>query len=212
MNRALALALFAAAAVPGAASAQHWNLGVFGAPQIVHSHIDSSSSRLTGTVFGGEGTLVGDRFSFRLRYAQGNVTAKSDTGLDKRLVVEGEALAGFRATQWLTLWVGPTARAYTLGESDQRWLLWTGRASARGTLLPDRLQSYVELWGAITGSVGDPSAKAAGRGADAGIEMRLSSQTPLWGRFGYRIESSHADALRETVESITVTVIYGFPQ
>jgi hypothetical protein len=74
------------------------------------------------------------------------------------------------------------------------------------------MQTYVELWGALSGSVGDPSAKAGGRGADAGLELRLSSQTPLWGRLGYRIESSHADALRETVESITVTVIYGFPQ
>lgn len=212
MNRALALALFAAATLPGAASAQHWNLGVFGAPQIVHSHIDGSSSRLTGTVFGGEGTLVGERFSVRLRYAQGNVAEKSDSGLDKRLVVEGEALVGLRATQWLTLWVGPMARAYTLGETSQRWLLWTGRASARGTLLPDRMQTYVELWGALSGSVGDPSAKAGGRGADAGLELRLSSQTPLWGRLGYRIESAHAEALRETVESITVTVIYGFPQ
>ena len=210
------LALFGAAVfvitLPAVAGAQHVNLGVIGAPQIVNSRVDGSSSRLTGTVFGGEGTLVGERFSIRLRYAQGVVAAKSDTGAERRQVVEGEALIGLRVTQWLTLWAGPNARAYTFGETDQRWLLWTGRATGRGTLLPDRMQTYVELWGALTGSVGNPAQKAGGRGADAGLELRLSGQTPIWARLGYRIESSHANALRETVESMTVTVIYGFPQ
>jgi hypothetical protein len=212
MSRALLLALVFVAASPGTVLAQHFNVDVFGAPQIVHSHVDGSESRLTGTVFGGAGTFVGERFAVRLRYAQGTVAAKSDTGVDRRQVVEGEALVGLRATPWLTLWAGPTARAYTLGEGDQRWMLWTGRVSARGTLLPDRMQSYVELWGAFSGKVGDPAAKAGGRGADAGLELRLSNQTPLWSRLGYRIESAHADALRETVESITVSIIYGFPQ
>jgi len=212
MTRALVFALLAIAALPGRAVAQHFNVDLFGAPQIVHSHTDESSSRLTGTVFGGAGTFVGQRFAVRLRYAQGTISAKADTGVDRRQVVEGEALIGLRATQWLTIWAGPSARAYTIGDADQRWLLWTGRVTGRGTLLPDRMQSYVELWGAFSGKVGDPALKAGGRGADAGLELRLSSQTPLWGRFGYRIESAHADALRETVESITVSVIYGFPQ
>lgn len=212
MKRALILAPFFLVALPAVGGAQHVNLGVIGAPQIVQSHTDGSSTRLTGTVFGGEGTFVSDRFSIRLRYAQGVVAEKSDTGVDRRQVVEGEALIGLRVTQWLTLWAGPNARAYTIGDADQRWLIWSGRATGRAALLPDRMQTYVELWGALTGSVGNPQQKAGGRGADAGLELRLSSQTPLWGRLGYRIESSHSDGLRETVESITVSVIYGFPQ
>ncbi|HWC72886.1 MAG TPA: hypothetical protein VG454_03040 [Gemmatimonadales bacterium] len=216
MKRALGIACVCAvvgvSTLPPIAVAQHFNAAVTGAPEIVQSHIDSSFSRLNGSVFGGEGTFVAEHFAIRLRYAQGNVSAKSDTGIDHRQVVEGEALVGYRATQWLTLWAGPTARAYTVGDADQRWLLWSARVTGRGTLLPDKMQTYVELWGALSGTVGNPAMKAGGRGADMGLELRLSSETPLWGRLGYRIQSSHADGLRETVEAITLSVIYGFPQ
>ena len=214
MTRVLALVFAVALAAPAAVNAQgvRFTAGAFGAQEIVQSHVDADFLRYTGTLFGGEGNLVSERFAVRLRYAQGHVSAKTDTGAVGRDLVEGEALFGYRAMPWLTLWAGPTARAYSTSEGDQRWLLWTARASARGTLIPGRMQTFGELWAGISGTVGNPSMKANGRGADVGLEMRFAEQSPLWGRLGYHIDSNHADGLRETVEAITLSVIYGFPQ
>lgn len=214
MRRAFGVLLAAAAFVPGALRAQglRFTADAFGSPEIVQSHVDAAFNRYVGMLFGGEGNLITDRFVVRLRYAQGRVTAKSDTGVVARDLVEGEALLGVRAMPWLTLWAGPMARAYATPSGDQRWLLWTARASARGTLMPGRMQTYLELWGAASGNVANPAQQAGGRGADVGLEMRIGDQSPLWGRLGYRIDSAHADGLRETVEAVTLSIIYGFPQ
>ena len=219
MRRNFAVLLAAAAFVPGTLRGQglRFTADAFGSQEIVQSHNDvaliPTFNRYTGLLLGGEGNLISERFVARLRYAQGRVTAKSDTGVVGRDLVEGEALLGVRATPWLTLWAGPTARAYTTPDGDQRWLLWTARASARGTLMPGRMQTYLELWGALSGNVANPAEKAGGRGADVGLEMRLGGeQSQFWGRLGYRIDSAHADGLRETVEAVTLSVVYGFPQ
>jgi len=42
--------------------------------------------------------------------------------------------------------------------------------------------------------------------------MRFGAMSSFWGRLGYGIESLHADGLRETVESLTLSVTYGLPQ
>lgn len=214
MTRLVGTALCAALLIPATALGQgiRFTVGATAAQEIVQSHIGDASNRFTGLIVGAEGNLVSDRFVMLLRYGQGRVSDKADTGLASRDVVEGEALFGVRATPWLTLWAGPSARAYTTSEGDQRWLLWSGRATARGTIIPGRMQSFVELWGALSGSVGNPSMKAGGRGADAGLEVRLAAEKPFWGRLGYRIDSGHADGLRETVEAVTLTLFYGFPQ
>lgn len=188
-----------------------FSFGGTGAQEIVNSRLNGSSNRLTGLVLGGEGLLVSERFVVRLRYGQGRVTAGAAGGVEPRDIVEGEALVGIRATPWLTLWGGPSARAYTSEGSDQRWLLWSGRATARAGLLPGRMQTFVELWGALSGNVTNPVAKAGGRGAEAGLEMRLGGQS-FWGRLAYRIDSGHAAAMRETVEAISLSLVYGAPQ
>lgn len=178
--------------------------------QIVHSRIGEAKDRFTGLVLGAEGRLTARRFAARLRYAEGRITPNPDASLEPREVVEGEALVGFRVAPWLTLWAGPTARAYTTEAGDQRWLIWTGRARARGSLLPGRMQTYVELWSALSGEVANPHATAGGRGADAGLELRLGGES-LWGRIAYRIESVHAPERRETVEALSLSLIYGVP-
>jgi hypothetical protein len=99
-----------------------------------------------------------------------------------------------------------------MGSSDERWLIWSARATGRGTLLPGRMQTFLELWGAFSGNVGDPPQRVGGRGANGGLEVRLAQSGSVWGRLGYRMESTHAAGLRETVESVTLSVIYGFPQ
>ena len=214
MKRLLGAVIVCAALLPASLSAQglQFTVGGVGAQEIVQSHVNQVADRFTGLVVGGEGALVSDRFVVRLRYGEGRINPQAGDSAASRAVVEGEAMFGFHATPWLTLWAGPSARAYTMGNTDQRWLMWTGRATARGTLLPGRMQSFVELWGAASGKVGSPSLKAGGRGANAGLEVRMGQESPFWGRLGYRIESSHAPGLRETVESLTLSVIYGFPQ
>jgi hypothetical protein len=215
MKTPLAVLAICAAGVPGALHAQERRLqltvaGIVG-QEIVQSHVDQVNDRFTGLILGAEGVLVSDRLMVRVRYGEGRVSPSSESGVDPREVVEGEALFGVRATPWLSVWVGPSARAYTMDDGDQRWLVWTGRATARGALIPGRMQTFVELWGALSGSVGNPSIKAGGRGANGGLELRLGDAN-FWGRLGYRIESTHAQTLRETVESVTLSIIYGLPQ
>lgn len=236
MRRILGVIACATCAVPAAAQQQRLQFTAGGGAfqEIVQSHVDSNNSRFTGLLLGAEGSLVSDRFIIRLRYAEGKVNPRdaaiasggggalanvlhgtaAAAAIDSspRDVVEGEALVGFRALPWLTLWAGPTARAYTVGDANQRWLMWSGRASARGTLLPGRMLTFLELWGALSGNVGNPPISASGRGADGGLEVRLGEAAAFWGRLGYRIQSTHAEGLRETVESLTLSLVYGLPQ
>lgn len=213
MKRSLAAIACGAMVLPAMLQAQRIQFTVAGqaSQEIVQSHIDATSTRFTGLMLGGEGMLVSDHFLVRVRYAEGRITSKEDS-VDPRDVVEGEALVGYRATPWLTLWGGPSARAYTMGDSDERWLIWTGRVAARGSLMPGRMQTFVEVYGAFSGNVGDPPLRAGGRGANGGLEVRLGETGSFWGRLGYRMESAHGGSLRETVESVTLSIIYGLPQ
>lgn len=181
------------------------------AHEIVQTSVGGVTQRYGGMVLGAEGLLVGRSFVARVRYAQGRVSAK-ESAIDPRDVVEGEALVGLRVTPWLTVLAGPRAWAHSTGDADERWLLWTGRVAARGALIPARMQTFVELWGALSGSHSNPNGSAGGRGANAGLEMRLGALSSFWGRLGYRIESAHAEGGRETVEALTLSIIYGIPQ
>jgi hypothetical protein len=214
MKRLLGAVIVCAALLPASLCAQglQFTVGGVAAQEIVQSHVDQVNDRFTGLVLGGEGALVSGRFVVRVRYGEGRINPKAGSTAASRDVVEGEAMFGFHATPWLTLWAGPSARAYTMGDTDQRWLIWSGRMTGRGALLPGRMQTFVELWGAVSGNVGTPPLKAGGRGANGGLEVRMGQESPFWGRLGYRIESTHANGLRETVESLTLSVIYGFPQ
>jgi hypothetical protein len=191
---------------------RHFTVGVTAAQQIVQSMIEPSKSRFTGPVLGIEGGMVSDRLQLRVQYLEGRVSPASGTTDSARDVVEGQALVGFRALPWLTLWGGPSARAYTIGSANQRWIIWTVRATGRGTIVPGRVNSFVELYSAFSGSVGDPALPAGGRGLNGGLELRASASGMFWGRLGYRVESARANGLRETVETFSLSFIYGLPQ
>ena len=201
MRRALLLIALCAAST---AQAQGWKLsfGIGGGQEISRSLIVTTPERVSGMVFGGEGAATRGRFATRIRYAQGRVTNDS-AGRD---VAEGEVLLGYKARPWLTVWFGPHARTFVVpGQSDRRWLLWSGRVTARGTLFPGRVATFVELWQGVTGSLSRPAESVTGGGAEAGLDVRLARR-PVWGRLGYRIEQGRANGRRETVEAITLTV------
>jgi len=206
VRRALVVALATLAAGTPLAAQNRWNVsfGAEGGTEIARSRIGPARERVSGLVLGGEAVATRGRFVARLRYGQGRVTNDS-AGRD---VAEGEALLGYKARPWLTVWFGPHARTFVfLGQSDRRWLHWSGRVTARGTLFPGRLESFVELWQGITGSLNRPAESATGGGAEAGLVVRLARK-PVWGRLAYRIEQGRASGgtRRETVEAITLTV------
>jgi len=211
MRRALArtfsvLALATIATGTPLAAQSKWNVSfaVGGGSEIARSRIGTGRERVSGLVLGGEAVATRGRFVARLRYGQGRVT--NDTA--GRDVAEGEALLGYNARPWLTVWFGPHARTFVVpGQSDRRWLLWSGRVTAHGMLFPERVESFVELWQGITGSLNRPAESATGGGAEAGLVVRLARK-PVWGRLAYRIEQGRVSGVsrRETVEAITLTV------
>lgn len=199
----------AAPGLPPLAAQARWHLsvGATAARQTVRSRLDTTRERLSGLAFSAEGLVTRGRVVARLRYGQGRVTPDTGIRIESRDVAEGEALLGLRALPWLTLWVGPHARTYHgTAFGDQRWLFWSGRASARGDLFPGRVASFVELWQGFAGSLSRPAASAIERGAEAGLELRLAGR-PFWGRLAYRVEQGRVDGgRRETVEAVTLTV------
>ena len=204
MTRAVVLAFLVVTSTAQAQSRWNVSFGVSGGPEIARSRIGATRERVSGLVLGGEAVVTRGNLVARLRYGQGRVT--NDTA--GRDVAEGEALLGYKARPWLTVWFGPHARTFVVpGQSDRRWLLWSGRVTARGTLFPGRVASFVELWQGVTGSLSRPSESASGGGAEAGLDLRLARR-PVWGRLAYRIEQGRANAVgrRETVEAVTLTV------
>ena len=204
--RAPVLAL-AALCVASVAEGQ-WNVsfGVGGGSEIARSRVGTARDRLSGLLLSGEAIATRGHFVARLRYGQGRVT--SDTA--ERDVAEGEALLGYKPRPWLTVWFGPHARTFVVaGQSDRRWLLWSGGVTARGSLFPGRVESFVELWQGFSGRLSAPLGSAAGGGGEAGLELGLARR-PVWGRLAYRIEqgrvSGGGGGRRETVEAITLTV------
>src|SRR2546423_5192380 len=71
----IAAALILPASLPGQQRMQ-FSAGGFGGQEIVQSHIDASTSRLSGLMLGLEGALVSDRLVVRIRYAEGRINPK----------------------------------------------------------------------------------------------------------------------------------------
>jgi hypothetical protein len=187
-----------------------WSISGTAGQEIIQSRVAELRERLRGTILGLEGILASERLMLRVRYGEGRVSPRPDESdvMAARELVEGEALVGYRATPWLTFWAGPNARAYTAETAggDQRWLFWAARATARGTILPGRAVSFVELWKSVSGGLRDGS--ASGQGAEGGLDLLLSGAA-WWGRIAYRIEQGTGDgALREMVETLALSISY----
>src|SRR5207249_2613981 len=70
-----------------------------------------------------------------------------------RDLVEARAFLGVQPWPWLRLSVGPHVRAFVIGAVTERWVLWPVRARAQSALASTPLETYVELWRALSAKV-----------------------------------------------------------
>ena len=209
MSHATAIALAAGLCVAVAPLAGQSALRLSAAGEVAavraRSLTAAGRERLDGFLVVGEGTLGRGRGLLRLRYGQGRVTSNS-AGVQPRSVTDGELLLGLAALPWLDLWAGPHARSYRTDFGNQRWLFWEVRASARATLVPGQLQSFFEGRVAVAGRVNVPEPFGSSRGAEGGVEVRIT-RPALRLRFTYRIDQARlAAGRRETVEAVAFSV------
>src|SRR5438552_4828324 len=135
------------------------------------------TDQLTGTVVGGQGSVVLGRLELALGYVQGKIGPEG-AGSPGQDLVEGVALLGVRPASWLRLAVGPHARSYTLtGGTPLRWVFWELRARASSAFVGSAGRGYVELWRALSASVNMPEPFDHARGGEAGMVVQRSRAT-----------------------------------
>ncbi len=206
-GRAVALLLVCASGA-AAQTPVHVVVGLSAGAHTARSRTADGRELLSGLTLVGEGAVERGSLRLRIRYGQGHLTP--DTGRSTvlgRRFTEGEALLGYRARPWLTLWVGPHARTYATDLGKQRWLFWEIRGQAQVAVLPDRMTSFLEVWGAPAGDVDVRESFGSGRGAEGGIRVRVAGPD-VWARLAYRIEQARmgGGTRRETVEAVLLGV------
>jgi len=186
----------AGAGAPQGEGGMQFTAGGMAAQQIVHSHVRSGERSLSGLVLGAEGGLVSNHFVVRLRYGEGRVNrspaAPPRTRRGRReALVASERRPGSRSG-W------DQARAPTRRP--------TGPTLARLVGPRDRARNVAAGSHAdVRRAVGRNSpATSATRRSKPAAQERTAVSSYDWrvfvrsGRLGYRIESTHAEGLRET--------------
>src|SRR2546430_2873959 len=165
------------------------------------------TDQLTGTVVGGQGSVVLGRLELALGYVQGKIGPEG-AGAPGQDLVEGVALLGVRPAPWLRVAVGPHVRSYMLtGGTQLRWVFWELRARASGAFVGSAGRGYVELWRALSASVNAPESFDHAQGGEAGMVVHLA-RAPLELRLGYRIDHAvlGAGTRLETVDGVVIGV------
>jgi len=173
----------------------------------VRSEVPAGTDQFTGSAFLGQGALAMGRVQLRVSYLQGTLNRDGGTAAARDLV-EGTVLLGFRALDWLTLEIGPHARAYTLaGSGTQRWLFWELRVRAARPFIGSAVQGYAELWRAVAADANVPEPFDHAQGGEAGMIVRLA-RAPFEGRLGYRIDHAvlGGGTRLETVDGVVIGV------
>jgi len=172
----------------------------------VRSQVPTAIDQFTGSAFLGQGGLMLGRFELSVSYLQGTLNHDGGTAAARDLA-EGTVLLGVRPRDWLTLEIGPHARAYTLAASTQRWLFWELRARAATAFVGSAVRGYAELWRAVAADVNVPESFDHAQGGEAGMIVRLA-RAPLEGRIGYRIDHAvlGGGTRLETVDGVVIGV------
>jgi hypothetical protein len=173
----------------------------------VRSEVPSGTEQFTGSAFRAAGALEFRRVHLAVSYLQGSVDP--DGGGPSRDLVEGTVLLGAQPFTWLTVEVGPHARAYGLpaGAGTQRWLFWELRARAASAFVGSAVQGYTELWRAVAADANVPETFDHAQGGEAGMTVRLA-RAPLEGRIAYRIDHAvlGGGTRKETVDGVVIGV------
>jgi hypothetical protein len=206
MRVVLALLVLAAAAGDLPGQRLHAAFGGSAVAARVKSEQPAATVALSGAVFGAQGTLSVGRLLLHVAYLQGTLNPDSGIG-SSRDFIEGRALLGFRALPWLTVQTGPHARAYVIGGTTQRWLLWIVGARAEGAFIGSAGRGYAEVWRAVSGDASVPERFGHAQGGEVGMLARLT-RLPLEVRFAYRIDRAvlGGGSRLETVDGVVVAV------
>jgi hypothetical protein len=217
----LPLSIALAMMAPSLAAQQRpwqWQVALSGVGMRVNSRSGPTTQRLSGAVFGFQGTMrFHERVTVDLGYWQGQLDPASANAAT-RDVAEGYALIGGRPLSWLSLRLGPHAWTYISNAGTQRWFLWEGRARAQGAILPD-VHSYLELSDVLHASVNVPQSFSSGLGGEGGLIMRIRDVPgipdafPLRIRLGYGIQRVRLSGgvRTETVDHLSLSVSLEHP-
>lgn len=172
----------------------------------VRSQVPAGIDQFTGSAFLGQGALAMGRFELSASYLQGTLNPDGGTATARDLV-EGTVRLGVRALDWLTLEIGPHARAYTLSGGTQRWLFWELRARAAREFVGSTVRGYAELWRAISADANVPEPFDHAQGGEVGMVLRLA-RAPVTARIGYRIDHAvlGGGTRLETVDGVVIGI------
>ena len=165
-----------------------------------------------GPAFGlhASGSLA--KFTLSAEYVEGRLQLKSGSPPDSAAhdLVEARMVLGVQPVPWLALGVGPTIRAFVTDSETVRWVLWQVRARAQGPLPSTPLETYVELWYALSAKVNLPEPVDHVQGGEAGVVLRPPGSA-VWFRLGYRIDGAQlaSGGRSESVEAVSFALGIG---
>ncbi len=172
----------------------------------VRSNMGSLVESLSGTALALEAGAGRGRLVVEARYGEGHLTSK-DAAVEARDLVTGSLLAGARLGPFVTVLVGPGARAYHAPSGTSRWVFWEVHARGTAPLIASRLEAYGELGATVLGSSNLVTSFSGERSGEVGARYRVPG-APLALRLAYRIErgSGKTPERSDTVEQILIGV------
>jgi hypothetical protein len=207
MSRAAKIALLLAL-VPGAAAAQaprwpRWFAGGVSATTVRVVHSGPTGVPLTGLALAGD-VRLGGRIAFEGSYAQGSLKPDTGNGLDRDLV-DARALVVARATDWLIVKAGAHIVGFVTPTVTERWTRFEARVRGDRILIPDHVNVHLEGWMALGTSTNLGDGSGSGRGAEAGMTLRLG-RSPMAARLTYTVDRAELESTRVTLEYVSLSL------
>jgi len=164
-----------------------------------------------GPTFGLQAGLSLAKFTLSAQYLEGRLNPRAGSpDTISRDLVEARLLLGVRPVPWLSLGVGPHIRAFVFDTTTVRWVMWQARARAQGALPSTSLETYVELWYALSATVNLPAPVDHVQGGEAGVVLR-PRRSKVWFQLGYRVDGSQlgSGSSSESVEAVSFALGIG---
>jgi hypothetical protein len=173
-----------------------------------------TSVALRGTVLGVGGTYTLGPATLDIRYAQGGVSAAGgDLATD---LVDGEIVVWVAPVRWVSLGLGPHARAFVEDGGTERWLLWELRLRSGTALVGSTVRVYCEGWRVVGAAVPVVDPFDHGWGMEGGLSVVFGrsplGSLPFSARLTYRVEQQVVanGARRETQNRLGIGIGVGW--